>query len=152
MNGGRSPVYITAVADGDHKDEQLSAMHLVDNAVVSNTYSPGAVHRGKLFAARRKAIFSKGLNLGGDTPLNVTGEVFKLSLGERLELDGIGHGGSSTHSLSFFLIVSQGTVRGSFRASRAAATSISSSNFSRSLTSSMGTTAATAFFPRCTLT
>jgi len=127
-------------------------MNLIYDSIVASPYSPGVRNVHHLLAAGGERIISQSLNLSGQSPLRFAWEFFQLPERQRLELNRIGHNRRQSYSLRSFLIFSQGIVRGSFSALRAAATSISSSSLSRSSTSSMGTTAATAFLPRCTIT
>ena len=136
----------------EHKDQQDSTMNLIDDSIVAGSNPPRIRDSGHLLASRRKRIVPQRLNLGGQSPLRVAREFLQSPERKRLELNRIGHNRRRSYSLRSFLIFSQGIVRGSFSASRAAATSISSSSLSRSSTSSIGTTAATAFLPRCTIT
>src|SRR5258708_6933993 len=136
----------------EHKNQQDSPMDLVNDSIIASPYSPRVRDGGHLLATHRKRLLTQGLNFGGQSPLDFAREFFQLSQRKRLELNRIGHNCCRSYSLRSFLIFSQGIVRGSFSAFRAAATSISSSSLSKSSTSSMGTTAATAFLPRCTIT
>src|SRR5579863_1926539 len=144
------PVNFFAMSDSEH--EQDSTMNLIYDSKVASPNPPRVRHGGHLLAPTRKRIVPEGLNLGGQSPLSFARELFQLPECKRFELNCIGHNRRRTYSLRSFLIFSQEIVRGSFSALRAAATSISSSSLSRSSTSSMGTTAATAFLPRCTIT
>src|SRR5580693_675106 len=127
-------------------------MHLIHNSIVASPNPPCVRNGGHLLASHRKRIVSQSLNPGGQPPLRLARELFQLPECKRFELNRISHNRRPSYSLRSFLIFSQGIVRGSFSALRAAATSISSSSLSRSSTSPMGTTAATAFLPRCTIT
>src|SRR5580658_2657036 len=135
-----------------HEYKHYLAMDLIDDSIVASPNPPRVRDSRHLLASRWKRFVLQSLNLGGQPPLRVSRELFQLPERKRLELNRIGHNRRRSYSLRSFLIFSQEIVRGSFNASRAAAISISSSSFSRSSTSSMGTTAATAFLPRCTIT
>src|SRR6266849_2093240 len=140
------------MSNREDENQQDSAMDLINNSIIADSYPPRVRDGRHLLASRRKGIVSQSLNLGGQSSLRFAREFFQLPERKRLELNRIGHSSRRSYSLRSFLIFSQGIVRGSFSASRAAAISISSSSFSNSSTSSIGTTAATAFLPRCTIT
>ncbi len=148
----RLAIHFPPVPNGEHKHEQDPTMHLIDDAIVARPNPPRVRDGGHLLAPLRKRIHSESLNLDRQSSLGLARELFQLPERKRLELNRVGHNRRRSYSLRSFLIFSHGIVRGSFSALRAAATSISSSSLSRSSTSSMGTTAATAFLPRCTIT
>jgi hypothetical protein len=127
-------------------------MRLIHNPVIAYSHPPGVGHAGQLFASSSKWVVAECLDFRCYSPLNVAWQLFQLAKRGWFELKPVGHNYRLSYSRSFFFTVSQGIVPGSFNASRAAAMSISSSSFSRSSTSSIGTTAATGFLPRCTIT
>ena len=127
-------------------------MHLIHNSIVADSYPPSVNNPLQFFASCGKGIVAQSFHLCCYSPLNVAWQLFQLAKCGWFELKRVGHNYRLSYSRSFFFMVSQGIVPGSFNASRAAAMSISSSSFSRSSTSSIGTTAATGFLPRCTIT
>jgi hypothetical protein len=140
------------MSNREYKHHQDTAMNLIEDPIISDSDSPCVRKGGHFLASRRKRIVSQTLNLRGHTTLHLTRQFLQLPKRKRFELNAVGHNRRLSHSRSFFFTVSQGILFGSFSASRAAAMSISSSSFSSRSTSSIGTTAATAFFPRCTIT
>ena len=145
-------IHVLAMANREHQNQQDSLMNLIDGTIIAHAHPPGIGDTGHLLASCWKRIIPQRLDFGRQSLLCVSGQLFQLTEGQRFELNGVGHDNRLSHNFSFFLTVSQGMVRESFKASRTLARSISSSSFSRSSRSSIGTTAATGFLPRCTMT
>src|SRR5258708_33760112 len=96
----------------EHKNQQDSTMDLINDAIVARTNPPRVRDGGHLLASRRKRIVTQSLNLGGQSPLRFARQFFQLPECKGLELNRIGHDPRRCSSLSWFLIVSQGIVRG----------------------------------------
>src|SRR5471030_77410 len=99
-------------------------MHLINHSIVAGANPPRVRNRSHLLATRGKRILTQSLNPGGQPPLSFGREFFQLPERKRLELNRIGHNRRRSYSLRSFLIFSQGILRGSLSASRAAAMSI----------------------------
>ena len=145
-------IHILTMPNREHQHQQDSTMHLIYNPIAAGSDPPRVWKRRHLLASRRKRIAAQPFDLERHSLLYIGRQFFHLSKRGWLELKRVSHEAGSSHKQSFFLTVSHGMVPGSFNASRAAAMSISSSSFSSSSRSSIGTTAATGFFPRCTIT
>src|ERR1700730_4879829 len=133
-------IHILTMPNREH--QQDSTMHLIYNPIVAGSDPPRVWKRRHLLASRRKRIAAQPFDFERYSLLYIGRQFFQLSKRSWLELKRVSHEAGSSHKRSFFLTVSHGMVPGSFKASRAAAVSISSSSFSSSSRSSIGTTAA----------
>jgi hypothetical protein len=127
----KSSIHVPPIPDRNYKNQQNPSMHLIDNPVIADAYSP-CFNGLQFLASRRKWILTKALNPRRNPLLDFTRQLPQLPKRDRLKLNAIGHDQRLLYNPSFFLTVSQGIVLGSFSELRAAAISISSSSFSRS--------------------
>src|SRR5271166_197530 len=122
--------------DSEHQYQQDSTMHLINNPVVADSYPPRVRQSHHLLASGGKRIVAQPVNLGRHSLPDIARQFFQLPHRGGLELKCVSHKAGSSHKRSFFFTASHGMVPGSLSASRAANTSISSSNFSSSSRSS----------------
>src|SRR5271167_1178765 len=134
----------------DH-DYHSPLLHAINDAVVAHSYPPMVLFSLKLSHSHGKRIFGQLRHLGRNPPLRLPVERSKFSCSRSRELQRVAHNGSVTYSPSSFLIFDQGML-GSFRRFRTSSRSTRSSICSSISKSSIGTTAATGFLPRCTMT
>src|SRR5580692_4516522 len=132
-------------------DYHSALLHAINDAVVAHSYPPMVLFSLKLSHCCGKRIFGQLRHFGRNPPLRLPVERSKFSCSRSRELQRVAHDRSVTYSPSSFLIFDQGML-GSFRRFRTSSRSARSSICSSISKSSIGTTAATGFLPRCTMT
>ena len=138
--------YTPPMPDSEHKDQQDSAMNLINNSIIAGSNPPCVGDGGHLLASCRKVPSWRVLNLGGQSPLSFARELFQLPECKRFELNRIGHNRRPSQGLEGLNLLPGNRAR-ILSALRAAAISISPQLFQVVQHLFDGTTAATAFLP-----
>src|SRR5205807_2007633 len=138
------------MANTHNYDHYALSIETVDDSIIACSYPKDIFLALPFLRAGRIWITAKLGYLAANAALECTVEGFKLAQCRNRKFDSIAHK-APVYSPNCFLIFAQGMV-GSFRRLRASSRSMRSSMRSSNSRSSSGTTAATGFLRRCTMT
>jgi hypothetical protein len=134
----------------DH-DYDSPLLHAINDGVVAHSYAPMVLFSLKPSHSHRKRIIGQLQHFRRNPPCVCRSSARNSRAAEAGELQRLAHDGRMTYNPSSFLIFDQGML-GSFRRFPTSSRSTRSSICSSISKSSIGTTAATGFLPRCTMT
>ena len=146
----RSAVYIFTMTDPYNDDDHTFPVETINHSIIADSHPEMICFSLQFLCAGWTRIDTKFRNLATDPPLHSALQRFELTQCRPREFDRIAHI-APAYRPNCFLICVHGMVV-SFRRLRASSRSILSSICSSNSTSSMGTTAATGFLRRCTIT